>query len=83
VPVDPDVVLPPPIWAVPIATRGTRAATPKPATQKPLVLGRTTQLSRTGRLGQLPFTGLALWLIVALSLTLIGTGARFRAHARV
>jgi len=58
-------------------TRAISGAPPRNA------LGTNRQLKPAGTFGQLPFTGLALWLFVLLGLTLTTLGVRLRSHAQV
>jgi hypothetical protein len=59
----------------------TRGVTGAPGSRS--TLGTSQALRRAATLGQLPLTGLTLWLFVLLGLTLTTLGLRIRKYAQV
>jgi hypothetical protein len=59
----------------------TRTITGAPTSRN--ALGTRQALQRAATLGQLPLTGLALWLFVLVGLMLTTLGLRMRKYARV
>jgi hypothetical protein len=64
-----------------LGTSRTRTISGAPTSRN--ALGTSQALRRAATLGQLPLTGLALWLFVLVGLTLATLGLRMRKYARV